>query len=83
MAQKESNTVALSSQAQLDLRGREKLIVDLQENVHMLQQKLDKERSIIKEVKKQVGTSVIQTFHLLNKCFVYLSYILWLVSGNH
>ena len=69
MAQKESNTVALSSQAQLDLRGREKLIVDLQENVHMLQQKLDKERSIIKEVKKQVRTSVIQTFNLLNKCF--------------
>ena len=55
MAQKESNTVALSSQAQLDLRGREKLIVDLQENVKMMEQKLEKEKNLVREVKKQVG----------------------------
>lgn len=54
MAQQQSSTVALSSQAQHDMRDRQKEIAELEERIKTLEAAAQKDKHIVKEVKKQV-----------------------------
>ena len=54
IASKESSSVEMTSQAQQEVLQRERNIDELQGNVKTLQEALQKEKSLAKELKKQV-----------------------------
>ena len=55
IASKESSSVEMTSQVQQDLLQRERNIEELRTNVKALEGDLQKEKSVAKELKKQVS----------------------------